>query len=106
LAAGQGRLAECYELLQQWHALAKPRADLRVLEESSREIVWILEGWGRSEEASEWEFERAAQYSEQMSLDVPFSMPPPPQLVCTVDAVTAKKTDRSRMPRPEQFCLF
>lgn len=108
LAAGQGRLAECFELLQQWHALANPRADLRVLEESSREIVWILEGWGRSEEAGQWEFERAAHYSEQMSLDVPFSMPPPPQLICAVppEAVTTKKMGRSSMPRPEQFRLF
>src|SRR5262249_8656514 len=39
----QGRIAECYELMRQWHGAAEQRGDRRVLDESARELVWILE---------------------------------------------------------------
>lgn len=63
-----GRLAECYELMQQWHDLAQEWEDRWVLNESAREMVWILEGWGRTEEAKQLEVVRASEYDEQMSL--------------------------------------
>jgi hypothetical protein len=52
LAREQGRIAECFELMQQWHAAAGIEDDRAVLNESAREMVWILEGWGRTEEAA------------------------------------------------------
>ncbi len=68
LTRDQGRMAECYELMQQWHAAAEEREDRGALEESAREIVWILEGWGRAEEARGVEYRRATEYDDQMML--------------------------------------
>src|SRR5208283_5290200 len=81
LAAEQGRLAESFELLGQWHELAQARGDRRILEESAREMVWILEGWDRLEEARKLEFRRATQYDDQMALPIPATAPPSSQLV-------------------------
>lgn len=64
----QGRVAERFELLQQWHALAEARTDRRVLEESAREMIWILESWDRLDEARALEHRRATEYAEQMAL--------------------------------------
>jgi hypothetical protein len=63
-----GRLAECHELMLQWHAAAQAREDLSVLDESARELVWILETWGLTEEAERLERQRGEQYAEQMTL--------------------------------------
>ncbi len=68
LTREQGRIAECYELMQLWHAAAELRGDRKVLDESSREMVWILEGWGREQEARSLDFRRAAEYDDQMVL--------------------------------------
>ena len=68
LAREQGRMAECFELMQQWHAAAEEEEDRAVLSESAREMVWILEGWGRTEEAERLEERRAIEFDEQMRL--------------------------------------
>ena len=68
LLRDQGRIAEMYELMQQWHAAAEARGDLPTLDESSREMVWILEGWGRYDEARRLEYHRVAECGEQMFL--------------------------------------
>ena len=67
-ALEQGRLAECYELMQLWHAAADARWDDTALEESAREMAWILEAWGRTEQAARLRYWRAARYDEQMPL--------------------------------------
>ncbi len=66
LAREQGRIAELYELMQQWHVAAEQQFDTAVLDESSREIVWILEGWGRLDEARALEHRRIEECAEQM----------------------------------------
>ena len=58
LTQDQGRIAECDELMQQWYAAAEARGDRAVLDEAAREMVWILEGWGRLEEARLLEYRR------------------------------------------------
>ncbi len=63
-----GRLAECYELMQQWNDLARECEDPGAMDESAREMVWILEGWGRSDEARKLEIHRAAEFDEQLPL--------------------------------------
>jgi len=68
LTRDQGRFAECYELIEQWHAAAELRCDCAVLDESARELVWILEGWGRTDEARRIEYRRATEFDEQMTL--------------------------------------
>jgi TIR domain len=68
LAREMGRIAECFELMQQWHAAAVIEDDRAVLNESAREMVWILEGWGRTEEAERLEYDRATEFEEQMKL--------------------------------------
>jgi hypothetical protein len=68
MAGADGRLAESFELLAQWHAMAEARADRRILDESAREMVWILEGWDRTEEAARLEYRRATEYDRQMLL--------------------------------------
>ena len=103
LAAEQGRLAESFELMGQWQALAEARGDRRILEESAREMVWILEGWDRLEEARGMEYRRAMQYDDQMALPIPVTTPPASQLVVEVETPQDR---RIRMPRPEQYSLF
>jgi hypothetical protein len=68
LAREQGRIAECFELMQQWYAAAEVEDDRAVLNEAAREMVWILEGWGRTEEAERLEYDRATQFEDQMRL--------------------------------------
>ena len=66
-----GRMAELHELMVQWHAAAEDEEDRVALDESAREIVWILEAWGRADEAQALEFDRACKFDDQMML--PFS---------------------------------
>lgn len=68
IARDAGRMAECFELMSQWHDAAGSRQDRAVLDESAREMVWILESWGRSAEALRLEQRRASEYDQQMSL--------------------------------------
>ena len=68
LSREQGRLAESLELLQKWYAMAEARDDRRILEEASREMVWILESWDRFEEARKVEYRRITQHDDQMAL--------------------------------------
>jgi hypothetical protein len=68
LTFDQGRIAELYELMWQWQSAAEDCEDRTVLNESARELVWILESWGRDEEARRLDQRRAAEYDEQMSL--------------------------------------
>ena len=107
LAGEQGRLAESFELLQKWHALAEACGDRRILEESAREMVWILEGWDRLEEARRLEYRRATQYDDQMALPIAATAPPASQLVLDTSAPpVVEEKERVRMPRPEQYRLF
>jgi len=68
VAREQFRLAECYEIMTQWRTLAEEHHDRPVVDEASRELVWILEGWGRIEEARQLEQVRAAEFDEQLPL--------------------------------------
>jgi hypothetical protein len=68
LARDQGRLAECYELMEEWHAEAEEYGDRAAMDEAAREMVWILETWGRDELARRLEYRRAAACDEQMPL--------------------------------------
>ena len=63
-----GRVAELYELMQQWHAAAADEEDRAVLDESAREQIWIVETWGRGEEARFLEYDRASRFDDQMML--------------------------------------
>jgi hypothetical protein len=68
LLRDSGRMAELHELMVQWHSAAEDEVDRQALDESAREIVWILEAWGRSEEAQTLEFDRACRFDDQMPL--------------------------------------
>jgi hypothetical protein len=68
VAREQSRIAELYELMQEWHALAEACGDRRILDESAREMVWILEGWDRFAEASRLDYRRTHDLSDQMAL--------------------------------------
>jgi hypothetical protein len=63
-----GRIAECYEMMQQWHAAAELRQDRKILDESARELVWILLSWDRAGEARHLDYRRACEFDEQMLL--------------------------------------
>src|ERR1035438_3045732 len=62
------RLAECFEIMTQWRAMAEERDDRPVVDEATRELVWILVGWGRTEEARQLEQTRAMEFDEQLPL--------------------------------------
>ena len=68
VAHEQDRLAECFEIMTQWRAMAEERHDRPVVDEASRELVWILDGWGRTEEARQLEQTRAMEFDEQLPL--------------------------------------
>jgi TIR domain len=68
LTRDAGRIAECHEMMAQWHAAAEARDDRKVLDESARELVWILESWGRPDEAYRLDYLRATEFDEQMGL--------------------------------------
>ena len=68
LTTNRGRVAECYELMRQWNALAEQRGDLNAAREAANEMIWILEHWGRGKEAGQLEIYRAREYDQQMSL--------------------------------------
>jgi hypothetical protein len=68
IAHEQFRLAECFEIMQQWRSLADENGDRPVVDEASREIVWILDGWGRTGEARQIEQLRAREFDEQLPL--------------------------------------
>jgi hypothetical protein len=71
-----GRIAELYEIMLQWHAGAEARDDRTVLDESARELVWILEGWGMAEEAHRLDYRRASEFDDQMMLSFDFNSNP------------------------------
>jgi hypothetical protein len=54
--------------MQQWHAAAADEEDRAVLDESAREQIWIVEAWGRGEEAQLLDYERARRFDDQMML--------------------------------------
>lgn len=64
----QGRMAECFEMMTQWHEAAEARKDRAMLDESARELVWILESWGRGAEAAKLDLHRVREYDDQMTL--------------------------------------
>jgi hypothetical protein len=68
LARDQNRMAELYELLLQWHALAEARGDRRTLDESASEMVWVLESWGRFADASRLQRRRVTEFGDQLAL--------------------------------------
>ena len=66
-AKAQDRLAEAFEILQDWSRAAGQRADRRVLEDCAWEQIWILEHWGRTREARELDSMRRERYADQLS---------------------------------------
>ena len=72
LTRDAGRIAECEEMMALWHAAAEARGDRQALDESARELVWILESWGRSDEAYRLDLLRATEFDDQMNL--PFGL--------------------------------
>jgi hypothetical protein len=66
-AKAQDRLAEAFEILQDWQRTAEQHGDRRVLEDCAWEQIWILEQWGRANEARELDGIRREQYADQMS---------------------------------------
>jgi len=72
VARDLGRIAELYDLMEAWAAMAADREDRDAQDEAVREIVWILEGWGRTEEAQRLDCKRAAELDLQMPLPLLF----------------------------------
>jgi len=68
-AKAQDRLAEAFEILQEWARVAEQQGDRRVLEDCAWEQIWILEHWGQSSEARELDLIRREQYSDQMAFN-------------------------------------
>jgi hypothetical protein len=68
LLRNAGRIAELHELMQHWHSAAADEEDRNALDESAREQIWILETWGRGEEATSLDYDRAARFDDQMFL--------------------------------------
>jgi hypothetical protein len=68
IARDQFRVAECFEIMTQWRAMAEEHNDRPVVDEASREMVWILEGWNRTDDARQLEQVRAHEFDEQLPL--------------------------------------
>jgi hypothetical protein len=63
------RQAEAFEMLESVARAAEGREDRHTLEDCSREQVWILESWGRMDEAQRIFHEHRALYEDQMQLN-------------------------------------
>ena len=61
-------MAECCELMEHWRALAERHNDDTAQDEAARELVWVLEGWGRNEEAARVEYARGTAFDQQLPL--------------------------------------
>ena len=66
-AKAQDRLAEAFEILQEWQRAAERLGDRRVLEDCAWEQIWILEHWGRTSEARQLDTIRRENYADQMA---------------------------------------
>jgi hypothetical protein len=53
-------------MMQQWHAAAEACGDRAVLDESARELIWILLSWDRADETRHLDYRRACEFDEQM----------------------------------------
>jgi hypothetical protein len=62
------RIAECHELMEQWRSAAELRGDRAVMNEAAREMIWILQTWGREDEAWRLDYECVTEYGDQMWL--------------------------------------
>jgi hypothetical protein len=54
--------------MKQWRTMADENDDRPAVDEASREIVWILDAWGRTDEARQIEQLRAQEFDEQLPL--------------------------------------
>ena len=72
VAHDQFRLAECFEIMTQWRAMAEERNDRAAVDEATRELVWILEGWGLTAEARQLEQTRAMEFDEHMQVSTSY----------------------------------
>ena len=61
------RLAEAFEILQDWQRAAEQHGDRRVLEDCAWEQIWILEQWGRTSEARQLDTIRREHFADQMA---------------------------------------
>ena len=68
-AKAQDRLAEAFEVLQDWSGTAERHGDRSVLEDCAWEQIWILEHWGRTTEARELDVIRRTHYADQLVFD-------------------------------------
>jgi hypothetical protein len=68
----KGRQAEAFELLEVVSRVAHRKEDRRMLEDCSREQVWILESWGQTDEAQRIFHSRRALYEDQMQFSFDF----------------------------------
>jgi hypothetical protein len=73
-ARARERLAEAFEILQDWSRAAQQRAGRRVLEDCAWEQMWILEHWGRSAEARLLDAVRRREYAGQLSFNFVHSL--------------------------------
>ena len=68
-ATRERRVAEAFELMEQLSRAAEHRADRGTSERCSREQVWLLEGWGRHQEARRLDQHCRVNYQGQMCFD-------------------------------------
>lgn len=69
LLKSKRRQAEAFEILKAVLPEAERRNDRRTIEDCSREQVWILESWGRDEEAEMIHRTHYALYADQMQFN-------------------------------------
>jgi hypothetical protein len=66
------RQAEAFEMLDAFSRAAERREDRRTLKDCSREQVWILESWGRTDEAQRIFDRHRPLYEDQMQFSFDF----------------------------------
>jgi len=66
IAGERRRHAELYEMMERWRELADMEGDDDAYDEAGRELVWILEAWGRTEEAELIDIRHRTEFVQQM----------------------------------------
>ncbi|MGI8991100.1 MAG: toll/interleukin-1 receptor domain-containing protein [Bryobacteraceae bacterium] len=69
LARDRHRVAEAFELMEALYRAAQGRGDHRIVEETAREQIWILEQWDRLEEADGLRGYAGARHARQLAFE-------------------------------------
>ncbi|MDQ6708182.1 MAG: hypothetical protein M3Z85_19675 [Acidobacteriota bacterium] len=71
MARDQHRVDEAFEMMEALHRAALGRGDNRIVQETAREQIWILEQWDRLEDADNLRRHAGVRHGRQLAFEFP-----------------------------------